>query len=152
MVVPNTQLISEIILYSNGFREARGLAIKISRLFDYLNEQLKFCAHYDFGLRTIKTILIAAGKMKLRSICVKSAEQIAMENAEKQLHEYLGEQGKKAFDRKIIEQNRGTFDFHRQKLLKKMKEKDVVKLVDEKNEEAFNLRVNYTKLKETFVD
>ena len=70
MVVPNTLIIAEIILYSNGFSDARNLSFKVTRLFELLNEQLKFCAHYDFGLRTIKAILVNAGKMKLRSINV----------------------------------------------------------------------------------
>mgnify|MGYP001626862921 CR=1 FL=1 len=74
MVVPNTTLIAEIILYSNGFTDARKLAYKVTQLFDMLNEQLKFCPHYDFGLRTIKTILVAAGKMKLMSIGIKNNE------------------------------------------------------------------------------
>lgn len=51
MAVPNTIIIAEIILYSNGFGEARKLALKISKLFEILSEQLKFCSHYDFGLR-----------------------------------------------------------------------------------------------------
>lgn len=70
MVVPNTTIIAEIILYSNGFSEARKLALKVSKLFEILTEQLKFCSHYDFGLRSIKTILVNAGNMKLRAISV----------------------------------------------------------------------------------
>lgn len=38
MVVPNTAIIAEIILYSNGFCDARNLAYKVSRLFELLNE------------------------------------------------------------------------------------------------------------------
>ena len=38
MVVPNVQLISEIILYSNGFVEARNLAHKICRMFEIIND------------------------------------------------------------------------------------------------------------------
>ena len=81
MVVPNTQLIAEIILYSNGFVDARNLANKVCRLFEVLNDQLKFQIHYDFGLRSIKTILLQAGKMKLRSINVPTSEKIQMENS-----------------------------------------------------------------------
>ena len=42
MVVPNTKLIAEIVLYSNGFVDARNLARKITSLFDLLNDQLKY--------------------------------------------------------------------------------------------------------------
>ena len=79
MVVPNTQLIAEIVLYSNGFIEARSLAHKVTRLMELTNDQLKFQVHYDFGLRTIKTILLQAGKMKLRSINVPTPENVQME-------------------------------------------------------------------------
>ena len=78
MVVPNTRLIAEIILYSNGFVDARSLACKVTRLFDLLNDQLKFQIHYDFGLRTIKTILVQAGRMKLRSINVPTQDNMTM--------------------------------------------------------------------------
>lgn len=81
MCVPNTTIIAEIILYSNGFTDARNLAYKITRLFELLNEQLKYCAHYDFGLRAIKSILMAAGRMKLRSINIRTNEEIAMQKA-----------------------------------------------------------------------
>ena len=61
MVVPDVRFIAEIILYSVGFVKAELLASKIERTFDLITEQLKFCAHYDFGLRTIKSVLIYAG-------------------------------------------------------------------------------------------
>ena len=67
MVVPDTRFIAEIILYSVGFSQAGLLANKIDRTFKLINEQLKFCAHYDFGLRTIKAVLIYAGQLKIRS-------------------------------------------------------------------------------------
>ena len=90
MAVPNTIIIAEIILYSNGFGEARKLALKISKLFEILSEQLKFCSHYDFGLRQIKTILVSAGNMKLRAISVQTKEELAMEKALISLGEYMG--------------------------------------------------------------
>jgi len=36
--------------------------------------------------------------------------------------------------------------------MRKKKEKHVVKLADEKHENAYAYRINYTKLKETFLD
>ena len=82
MVIPNTTIIAEIILYSNGFADARNLAYKLTRLFELLNDHLKFCEHYDFGLRTIKAILVNAGKMKLRSINVKTSEELSLDKAD----------------------------------------------------------------------
>ena len=54
MVQPDISFICEIILYSYGFKDAKNLASKMSRLFNLINEQLKYCNHYDFGLRMIK--------------------------------------------------------------------------------------------------
>ena len=42
MVIPNTRLIAEIVLYSNGFVDARNLAKKITTLFELLTDQLKY--------------------------------------------------------------------------------------------------------------
>ena len=61
MVVPDTLFISEILLYSVGFSRAKNLAFKITRTFSLIQEQLRFEQHYDFGLRTIKSVLIYAG-------------------------------------------------------------------------------------------
>ena len=61
MVVPDTIFISEIILYSMGFKAASRLAKKITQTFKLISEQLKGHTHYDFGLRTIKTVLLNAG-------------------------------------------------------------------------------------------
>jgi len=89
MVVPNVLLIAEIILYNNGFLDARNLALKLTRLFEIMNDQLKFCAHYDFGLRSIKAILTQAGKMKLKSINVPTAEEIQMDQAMQATQDHL---------------------------------------------------------------
>ncbi len=104
MVVPNTTLIAEIILYSNGFTDARNLAYKVTQLFDMLNEQLKFCPHYDFGLRTIKTILVAAGKMKLMSIGIKNNEQVQAIKAEGAISDYMNAV------RRVMNEKKGTFE------------------------------------------
>ena len=74
MVVPDIRFIAEIILYSVGFTHASLLAGKIDRTFELIAEQLKFCPHYDFGLRTIKSVLVYAGHLKIRSQKVPSPE------------------------------------------------------------------------------
>ena len=72
MVEPDTRFISEILLYSVGFANARNLSIKITRTFVMIQEQLQGEQHYDFGLRTVKQVLIFAGELKLRCIKVRS--------------------------------------------------------------------------------
>ena len=90
MVQPYAIIIAEIILYSNGFTDARNLAYKTTRLFELLCEQLKYCSHYDFGLRTLKAILVAAGKMKLRAVRVLSNEELALNQANEHFADHLG--------------------------------------------------------------
>ena len=89
MVVPDTLFIAEILLYSVGFNSARNLAFKTVRTFTLINEQLKFTQHYDFGLRTVKTVLIYAGEVKLRVMKVKSRGNINKELADSRLSEHL---------------------------------------------------------------
>ena len=81
MVVPDTLFIAEIILYSVGFANARNLAVKITRTFSMIQQQLQGEQHYDFGLRTVKQVLMYAGQLKLGSIKVKSRLMIDADNA-----------------------------------------------------------------------
>lgn len=64
MMKPDYALISEIILFSLGFRTAEILATKIVTLYDLASRQLSHQDHYDFGLRTIKAVLSMAGQVK----------------------------------------------------------------------------------------
>jgi len=67
MIVPDSMLISEILLYSYGFFEAKSLAQKIVYVFYLAKQQLSQQVHYDFGLRAIKIILSSAGVLKLKA-------------------------------------------------------------------------------------
>jgi dynein heavy chain len=51
MVVPDLELISEIMLFSEGFDSAKHLARKMTVLYRLSQEQLSKQHHYDFGLR-----------------------------------------------------------------------------------------------------
>ena len=64
MMVPDSELIAEIILQSEGFTEAKVLAKKITTLYALMIQQLSKQDHYDFGLRAIKSILVKAGALK----------------------------------------------------------------------------------------
>ncbi|XP_017170010.1 dynein axonemal heavy chain 9 isoform X1 [Mus musculus] len=64
MVVPDFELISEIMLVAEGFIEARLLARKFITLYRLCKELLSKQDHYDWGLRAIKSVLVVAGSLK----------------------------------------------------------------------------------------
>ncbi|NXF34813.1 DYH9 protein, partial [Nyctibius bracteatus] len=64
MVVPDFELICEIMLVAEGFIEARVLARKFITLYQLCKELLSKQDHYDWGLRAIKSVLVIAGSLK----------------------------------------------------------------------------------------
>ncbi|XP_031336595.1 dynein beta chain, ciliary isoform X1 [Photinus pyralis] len=64
MVVPDFELICEIMLVAEGFQEAKILGRKFITLYTLCKELLSKQDHYDWGLRAIKSVLVVAGSLK----------------------------------------------------------------------------------------
>ncbi|NXA70989.1 DYH9 protein, partial [Mohoua ochrocephala] len=77
MVVPDFELVCEIMLVAEGFLEARALARKFITLYQLCKELLSKQDHYDWGLRAIKSVLVVAGSLK-RADPERPEEQVLM--------------------------------------------------------------------------
>uniref|UniRef100_A0A8C4S375 Dynein axonemal heavy chain 2 n=1 Tax=Erpetoichthys calabaricus TaxID=27687 RepID=A0A8C4S375_ERPCA len=64
MVVPDSTLIAEIILFGEGFNNCKILAKKVFTLYSLAVQQLSKQDHYDFGLRALTSLLRYAGKKR----------------------------------------------------------------------------------------
>uniref|UniRef100_UPI00398EA260 dynein axonemal heavy chain 11-like isoform X1 n=2 Tax=Pristiophorus japonicus TaxID=55135 RepID=UPI00398EA260 len=64
MVVPDIELICEIMLVAEGFLDAKLLARKFITLYTLCKELLSKQDHYDWGLRAVKSVLVVAGSLK----------------------------------------------------------------------------------------
>ena len=64
MTAPDSTMIAEVTLFSQGFRSAEKLARKIVPFFRLCDEQLSQQSHYDFKLRALKSVLASAGNIK----------------------------------------------------------------------------------------
>uniref|UniRef100_A0A3Q3DHJ9 Dynein axonemal heavy chain 17 n=1 Tax=Hippocampus comes TaxID=109280 RepID=A0A3Q3DHJ9_HIPCM len=77
MVVPDFELICEIMLVAEGFIDARVLARKFITLYTLCKELLSKQDHYDWGLRAIKSVLVVAGSLK-RGDTSRAEDQVLM--------------------------------------------------------------------------
>ncbi|PRP87074.1 hypothetical protein PROFUN_04810 [Planoprotostelium fungivorum] len=64
MTVPEISFICEIMLFSQGFVESKNLASKLVNAYRLCSEQLSPQIHYDWGLRSIRSVLNYAGALK----------------------------------------------------------------------------------------
>jgi dynein heavy chain 1 len=64
MSKPDKELIAEVMLYSQGFTQAKQLSKQTVPFFDQCSARLSKQAHYDFGLRALKSVLVSSGGLK----------------------------------------------------------------------------------------
>ena len=78
MSVPDKTLIAEVLLYTKGFKKAEELSRKLVTFFNRCHEQLSDQAHYDFGLRALKCVIVASGMIKLSALTSQLSEEDAI--------------------------------------------------------------------------
>ena len=64
MMVPDLALIAEVMLQAEGFQGSRILAKKTVTLYGLMVQQLSKQDHYDYGLRSLRGVLVCAGARK----------------------------------------------------------------------------------------
>lgn len=64
MSKPDKELIAEVMLFSQGFKQAKLLSKQTVPFFDHCSTRLSKQAHYDFGLRALKSVLVSSGGLK----------------------------------------------------------------------------------------
>ena len=85
MSKPDKELIAEVMLYSQGFKQAKKLSKQTVPFFDNCAAQLTKQAHYDFGLRALKSVLISSGGLKRTRLISSTASVQAEEDLEPQI-------------------------------------------------------------------
>jgi dynein heavy chain, axonemal len=75
MIVPDDIIIAENLLYSDGFLNSKVLAKKVCTLYSLAKLQLSKQFHYDFGLRSMVSLLRYAG-VKRRLLSHLNEDQV----------------------------------------------------------------------------
>ncbi|RMZ70649.1 dynein heavy chain [Pyrenophora seminiperda CCB06] len=75
MSKPDKELIAEVMLYSQGFSQAKELSKQVVPFFDRCSAGLSKQAHYDFGLRALKSVLVSSGGLKRARIAAQQDSQ-----------------------------------------------------------------------------
>lgn len=64
MSKPDKELIAEVMLFSQGFKQAKEISKQVVPFFDHSAQRLSKQPHYDFGLRALKSVLVSSGSLK----------------------------------------------------------------------------------------
>ncbi|RMZ76007.1 hypothetical protein DV738_g5168, partial [Chaetothyriales sp. CBS 135597] len=72
MSKPDKELIAEVMLFAQGFKQAKEISKHVVPFFDHCSETLSKQPHYDFGLRALKSVLVSSGGLKRKHVRTKS--------------------------------------------------------------------------------
>jgi len=64
MMVPDFNAIAKITLMSEGFKQNEIISKKVVTIYELMMKQLSKQDHYDFGMRAVKSVLNASGRIK----------------------------------------------------------------------------------------
>ena len=118
MILPDSQIIAEALLFVNGFKNSRPLSAKLVKVFKFAETQLGSSEHYDFGLRTLKGVLDQAGQLKQLVLGVVDPTKVEREQAEDAIEKHLeivksmhqkSEAGIRQSEMDLINKNKGKF-------------------------------------------
>lgn len=90
MITPDRENIAEVMLFAQGFKTAEMLSRKVVPLFRLCRDQLSNQAHYDFGLRALKSVLVSAGGLK-RGAVARGEGRLSAEDEQRLLMQSLTE-------------------------------------------------------------
>ena len=83
MVKPDSKMIAQVMLYSQGIVSAKALSHKVVQLFQLCEGRMSTQSHYDFSLRALKTLLISTGasKRKMQEMLASNDEILHTETS-----------------------------------------------------------------------
>ena len=81
MIAPESELITEILLQSEGFKDSAALAKKMMSVYGLIEKQLSKQSHYAYGLRAIKAVLGRAGVLIRQKTNAELSEELIVMRA-----------------------------------------------------------------------
>lgn len=63
LMVPDSEIITSVLLSTHGFVQATDLASKLAHFFSNMRLLCSEQKHYDFGLRNLKSVIVHSGKL-----------------------------------------------------------------------------------------
>lgn len=76
MTVPDNVVITQVLLYAEGFKYSNVLSTKLVAVFTLAKEFLSEQQHYDWGLRSLKSVIQACGT-QLRHAALSRGEYLS---------------------------------------------------------------------------